>query len=509
MAAPAAPAAITVDPEQIRAELLRRRAERQGFVAWLRSARTEEGPFPDWPYIWQYATDLAAGESIILLKERQILASWIGAAYAHWTAAYHQGHHAGVISAGLFEAEEFARKIGIVARHDGHDAKGVRRIGYANGSQVLIFPATETAGISFTLKLALLDEFSKHPYGRENLAAVSRSLRKDDGQLVIFSTSHPGIGATGAFHDEWAREDSSARKLFYGRGTRPDRQDDWYEGERGKPGMGDHAMAAYHPRSPDEAFSAAEGLLFAAEFDRERNVRPFVGPWDACRWRVAAIDVGGQDPTAISAIGINQNFIGPLTDINDALRPEFERMTMHVYGQYYKRGEAAASLQEIDRYLRLIGGPQELSLLPVDAGAGTASLVGSLQGMGYRAVAAVKGRRQAFGMMGQMLQSGRLTIEPTCTPLINEILTTFHKERRDMSVGSGEMPLVTPANHHADAIDTVKDAIMTVLFAMPDESGLGKVRRMSERAPSQAPRNPWHRPSAPSPTGYLHRMGAR
>ena len=486
---------------------LRRRAERAGFPAWLRSARTEEGPFPDWPYIWSYAADLASGESIILLKERQILASWVGAAYAHWTAAYHAGHHVGVISAGLFEAEEFARKIGIVARHDGHDARGVRRIGYASGSQVLIFPATETAGISFTLKLALLDEFSKHPYGRENLAAVSRSLRKDDGQLVIFSTSHPGIGATGAFHDEWVRPDSSAKKLFLGRGTRPDRQADWYEGERGKPGMGDHAMAAYHPRTPDEAFSAAEGLLFAAEFERERNVRALAAeqPWDACRWRVASIDVGGHDPTAISAIGVNQNFIGPLTDINDGLRPEFERMTMHVYGQYYRRGEAAASLQEIDRYLRVLGGPGMIDLLPVDAGAGTASLVGSLVGMGYRAVPAVKGRQQAFGLMGQMLQSGRLTIEPTCGPLINEILTTFHRERRDMSVGSGDMPLLTPADHHADAIDTVKDAIMTVLFGMPDVSGLGRVRWMGARSESRADSVSFFPPAST----MLHRMQVR
>ena len=74
-----------------------------------------------------------------------------------------------------------------------------------------------------------------------------------------------------------------------------------------------------------------------------------------------------------------------------------------------------------------------------------------------------------------------------------------------MSVGGGDMVLVTPANHHADAIDTVKDAIMTVLFGMPDVSGLGRVRWMGARSESGEDSASLFPPAST----MLHRMEAR
>src|SRR5688572_24495908 len=50
------------------------------FSEWLfTKARTEQGPFPDWQYLRDFARALETGQDIIVLKRRQILISWVTA----------------------------------------------------------------------------------------------------------------------------------------------------------------------------------------------------------------------------------------------------------------------------------------------------------------------------------------------------------------------------------------------------------------------------------------------
>ena len=448
--------------EEAAAEKARRRATDTPFPTWLRTARTEEGPFPDWPFVWDYAEHLASGSDIVVLKRRQILISWITAAYFHWFASRHPGRHLAVISSGDRYAKKQGRRIVSVARADGYDVSGTERIEYPNGSDISIFPSTEHAAIGDTLHAAHLDEFADHPYAAEGLAAITPGLSGGHGQLIITSTTHVGIGRFGPFWEAWSG-DSSARKVAYLRGVRPDQNDDWYEAESHKPGMTAAAMAAYYPRTAEEAWSSPSGLVYGEDsdgiaiFDKRLNLAPAPAAWAECKWRVASVDPGGRDPTAVLALGVTAD----------------ERY--HVYGLRYERGPVGAI--PIHEYLSRLHERGSLHAVFVDPS--QASLIATLAGMGWPACAAPNAKLDGIGHVASLLRERRLTVDPSLTAWTREVETYWWDERKDMATGGTALATKTPAEHHADAMDATRYAVMGVLFAMPSRrTSTGQVGRI-------------------------------
>lgn len=440
----------------------------EAFTDWLfTKARTEVGPFPDWPYLREYAEALESGEDIICLKRRQILISWVTAAWFHFQASRNPYHHGAIVSAGKDPAKKQARRIVFVARADGYDVSGTDLIKYPSGSELTILPSTQHAGVGESLPLGLhADELAFHPYAKENLATIQPAVSNSGGQTIITSTSNPEMGAVGPFHDIWMATPEGPGKLFYGRYVRPDQLEDspFWAAEQAKPVNAGGNFSAFYPLTPEQAFLSRAGLVY--ELNHELTIRERRTDWFDCAWRVVGIDLGGGDgdPTAITPMG--------LTRSTSIVRPSFEAME-HITSlqvevhQYAEHGGKRMGIGEIDAYLKRIGGPTKLDLISV-AETGGETVTTTLQRMGYNAVRHKAVRSDIDTHIRWWYDSGLCTIDPQCTTSIREFGVYRWKKARNQLGEQYETS--TPDWTHGDYMDARRAALMAILNGLPTQT---------------------------------------
>ena len=461
------------------------------FLEWLtKTAQTELGLFPDWPYLLKAANAYASGKDVMWLKRRQIIASWITAAYIHWSASRFPYNHWAVVSAGEREAKKQGRRIKYVAQKDGIPVRGVDLIVYPNGTEVNILPSTDAAGIGENLPGGVhFDEFSKHPYGQQNLAAVGPAVSNSGGQTLITSTTHEGMGEAGCFFDAWQGDDDflsedpefydetdTQIRLFSGRFCRPDQGDAFIDAERLRPGYTDEVMSAYYPHSPAEAFTSRTGLVYP-QFHKSIHVMEPEVPWDKCLWRTVAIDPGGRDPTGLLAIGVY-----PAMPVNEWEQDQVvQRPRPGIKGQWrhhvYKvlRAEGPVSAYDMRDWMKTLG---RARIHRVEVGeTGGSNLRETLKamqlwpGIQIPAFKPPMDRKQGVGQVRWMLEQGLISISPDCPDLIEEFGQYWiHEARQTMSPRADNFPTTTPAHHHADLLDTLRYAVMGIFMAMPTRS---------------------------------------
>lgn len=277
----------TLTGPQIQAmgEEARERLARLYFADFLRFIRIESPSpaggllsaglvqFEQWPHLLAVAHDLATHRLLVWLKAKQIGASWTGAAYSVWVASYQPRALIGLFSKGEAEASELLRKC--KTAHANLPAplripraeKGVNNLGameLANGSRILAFPSTESAGIGYTFTVVIMDEADFHPYFAENFAALKPTVDAG-GQLWVLSTSNPGSVASGFKSLFRQAPGNGFRPIFYGWDVRPDRDMAWYE--RTMRESIDQALTRRnYPNSADEALAPPQALMaFNAE----------------------------------------------------------------------------------------------------------------------------------------------------------------------------------------------------------------------------------------------------
>lgn len=451
------------------------------FVDWLfDKAQTELGNFPDWPYLRRYAEALVraaeTGKTLMVLKRRQILISWVTAAYYHWSASRFPYNHSAALSAGEREAKKQGRRIKYIAEKDGYPVRGVDLIVYPNGSEINILPATEVGGIGESLPGgAHFDEYSKHPYGESNLAAITPSVVNSGGSTLITSTTHPGMGEAGCFFDVWQGdedflsedpdfyyEDDSSIRMFFGRDCRPDQGDEYIESQRLVPGVTDENMAAYYPRSPAEAFRSRTGLVFP-QFSKGLHVMPAEVPWEKCLWRVVGYDPGGRDPAGLVAVGVYPAH--PINPVSPSgVRGQWRH---HVYATW--RTEGAISAYDVRDWVR---GQGYAGVHKVFVGeTGGATLIETLKAMKLPAFKPPMAKKEGIGHMRWMLENGYLTVDSEMKELIDEFGQYWiHEGRQTLSPRGDTFPTTTPAHHHADLLDALRYAVMGILMTMPRPS---------------------------------------
>ena len=423
--------------------------ETDTFEHWLfTEARTELGPIPDWPYLRDYAQRLQSGRDVICLKRRQILVSWITAAWMHWTASRNPYHHCAVVSAEGRAARKQGRRIVIIARNDGWDVQGVELITYPNGSEITILPSTEHAGVGESLAGVMhYDEFAFHPYGSENMATIQPAVSNSGGQTVVTSTANPQMGMAGAFFALWESADDDMR-LFYGRDVRPDQDAEWMARER-KRYATVAEFNAYYPENPTDAFEAHAGLVYGADadgidiFSRIQSVKPAPFALADAKWRVYAVGPGGTDPTGTLVVGISHD----------------ERW--HVFRE--RREPGTPSFLTIRDWLNQTPGGVTCGWADGEAA------VGALRGSGlFETYAAIKDRQAGIAQVQMLLRERRLTVDPSCEKLIHEFSTYWHDEPGDNTLRQTALSTKTPRKlHHAELLDCLRYIVMGVLDAMP------------------------------------------
>jgi len=389
----------------------------------------------------ELAESWGARESQVILKARQLGISWLIAFLAAWKGR--QGVQVGMISAGQRESRELLRRVAYVERHLPKAMRvpiivNVDEIRYpSSDGMVMAFPSTESAGISYTFGLAVMDEAAFHPWGSANYTALRPTLSAG-GQFIALSTADPALGPSGFFHDLYW--DSKAGRTGYSAVFlpwfgRPGRDSVWLAREKAAfSGMPDE-FDAYYPTTDDAAFVARSGLVYP-QFLHSRHVRPAPFRIGDARRIVAGIDFGGGDPTAIVVLGLSATH------------------HVHQFAEFYKKGSVG-----VDQLVAFLGA-WNVDTVVCDPSEPVA--IATLQGAGINAIPADNRRGEGLGSVAFLLDNDRLSIEPSLTNSIEEFRGYRWSERIDPN-DREKYKTKTPVNNHADAMDARRYAVMELL----------------------------------------------
>lgn len=449
------------------------------------------GPIPFDVYDYQRERALAweSGVSEIILKPRQVGFSWLAAAYAYWTAGYHQSAHVALFSAGETEVKKLIAKVSYIHDHlplsiQASGKVGIETAAFIGGSTITGYPATKKAGIGTTLKVALFDEAAFHAYLRENQGAVVPALG-DFGQLIILSTADPSLATYGHFHDFYFKSKAgltNCAAVFLPADIRPGRDAAWFANERLKYPNDPDTFSAFYPFTDLEAFVGRTGLVYGRDerdgvliFDEVRNMKPAPTEWAKCKWRIGGVDPGSQDPTGMLAVGVTQD----------------ERV--HVYSLSRRRGPVG--VQEMAEWFWEIeqrgGGKFNWTVCDPSA----VSVPKSLIQVGIPCYPANNDKRARLGLVATWLKSGRLTFSPHLKEIAEEMHSYWYVERKENGLGGGNPAATrTPANHHADLLDVLGYICLAIVAGLPSSPAVaGRQVWGAETTRRKRPEQVWAR----------------
>lgn len=430
---------------------------------------------------WQHQAELAelfeTGQSVIILKARQLGVSWIIAAYVLWKAMYQPYAVILLISkTGKPDALELMEKVDdwyrylpewLRTRQTKYTKDLPSYMEFANGAKIIALGSTEDAGRSFTGSLVVVDEAAFHPYAETNYAAYKPTLTGEHpGQLIMCSTAN---GPIGLFHDLW--QDSTLTKRFYPWWAAPYRQTknehgytgepsmEWLERERadfkGLPSL----FRAEYPANAAEAFTSSTGLvfgmdddgvlIFSPELHPKGNLSPDPCRWEDCKWHYAGIDWGGSEgnPTAVDLIGVTSSG------------------RVHKFLSFH---QSSAGADEIDTFLNEHCPPNGFD--SIECGADESVSIQTLRNAGWPAKAADTDRLEGLGTYKYFLKSRRFTENPeTCPESVAEYHSYFNKPATDPTTKQ-RYATKTPHDHHADHKDATRYVLMRIL---KDEASRG------------------------------------
>ena len=323
---------------------------------------------------------------------------------------------------------------------------------FDSGGGVVAFASTDHAGISYTFQLWVQDEAAFHPYGAQNFAAIMPAVA--NGQVLVMSTAAPKLGPSGHFHDlYWAskRGETGFTAVFEAR-RRPDRDAAWYARMRatyiGRP----EEFDAYYPETDTDAFVGRSGLVYPM-FSEARHVMAAPQPWGECLRRVAGIDFGGGDPTAVVVLGVSER---PwVAQQGELLGGKVAIRHVHQYGEFYERGPVTVEM--LADYLRKWPGIGAVMCDPSQP-----VVIATLRAAGFNAIPADNKRGEGLGAVAMLLDKGTLTIDPSCKSSIAEFPGYRWSERTDPNDHT-KYATSTPVDHHADAMDARRYAVMDIL----------------------------------------------
>lgn len=442
--------------ERIYIELARR-----SFKHFLRFVVTEtvtgdERPAPDWPYVVEMAERLDSGNSIVLLKSRQLYQSWLLAAFALFTAQM-KGGNVLEFSQGQDYSRELLRKSKFIYDRlplelrmplvtDNRD-----ELSFRDAGRIMSFPSTVDAGRGFTGRLVLVDEAAFHPYAQENYRAY-RPTAADGGQVVIVSTAN---GPFGFFYNQFMAAQagtSGYEQVFYPWSVRPDRDEEWYRREE-KAYEGFHEdFLRENPSTIEDAFTTMSGLVYK-EFQPDVHVGVPPIPFERCRLRVAGVDWGGGDPSAVVVLGLSPDD--------------------HIYQYDEWAATGPITLDEIGGFIRRWRDRAPLMSVECDPSQGVAIRTLARQ-FAIPARPANNKRGEGLDVTRFLLQNNRLMIDPNCVRSIEEFYGYRWRESRDPNTKE-RYATTTPVDHHADLMDARRYALVRLLQFMRSGPTLSNV----------------------------------
>ena len=410
--------------------------------------------FERWPHLIERAEAWERGDGEVILKARQLGLSWLVAAYTLWRGLYWPGDIA-LISKGEREAKKQLKRSAFVYsqlpdhfRTHAPARFATEEATFHNTNTMLALPSTEDIGVSYTFRRVVMDEEGFHPYAKGNFGALEPTMSAG-GQFLGLSTANPRLGPNGFFHDQyWGSKAGKTgyRAVFIPWYARPERDAAWLSERRGHFTGLSEEFDAYYPATDAQAFVARSGLVYP-QFDtnvhvwvpREGHEDPWHW-WDSVR-RVAGVDFGGGDPTAVTMLGMSG------------------KHHLHQFGEFYRRG--AVGIAEIAGYIAGWDGPGIAVCDPSEPVA-IETLNQALRGTGWTAQAADNRRGVGLGFVGWLLDENRLSIDAGCLDSIAEFPGYRWATRTDPN-DKNRYATSTPVDNHADGMDARRYAVMELL----------------------------------------------
>lgn len=408
-------------------------------------------PFEQWPHLVTLLNEWEKKKSGVVLKARQLGVSWAVAVYAAWVAR-RPGALVLLLSQGQMESFELLRKVkDVLQEHRTHpvelhkDAEGSVEI--LGGGKIVALPSTARAGRGYTATLVIADEAAYHPYAEDNYVAYKPAL-DGGGQLLVVSTANGNLGFFSDMYWGAVQGANGYEHWFLPWHLRPGRDEAWLKRERkafrGLPAE----FKQEYPDTPEDAFVSLTGLVYP-QFHVDRHVARNAVAWEQNKWRLAGVDFGGGDPTAIVPMGVSWDD------------------HVHQYGEFYRAGPV--TIEEIGSYLWTLHRIAPFHAILADPSQQVA--IASLRSLGLPVYPADNRRGEGLGNVAWLLDNNRLTIDDRCEHSIGE----FHGYRWKESIDPNSkerFATSTPVDHHADAMDARRYAVMHIIKSIQsDHSG--------------------------------------
>lgn len=357
---------------------------------------------------------------------------------------------------------------------------------FDGAGSILIFPSTPDAGVGYTFQKVTMDEFAFHDYAMPNYEALRPALPRG-AQFIIFSTSNPELGEYGPFKKMW---DSANKRGFSKRflpwNIRPEHTMEFYREEKDAYEGSENQFKAFHPLEETDAFSGKSGLVFPQFVDGYPHVQEPSCDWSEYKFRVAGIDPGGGDPTAIVPLGITHDWV-------------FEQPW-----EFYTK--EVVTLDEMFDWLWRLHGEAPFDYIWMDAPR-KSPYIAQLQWRGLPVVGANKDKGARLSMHAWVLEQRRLRIAPGCVNSRAEYAGYMFPERTDPNT-KDKYRTSTPVDHHGDAIDARGYAILGAMEAIRRGTNDTPPRIEYNRAPRKNTplwSDPWEARAKPPGVTYTRR----
>jgi len=233
-------------------------------------------PLELWPHIKKTIKTFLESRLVVILKSRQIGASWLIATYVLWYAMFNKGANILLFSKGEREAIELLGKayrvlgqlppfLKLKPKPDSSEELGFPEM----MSSIKAFGSTESAGISFTASMIVCDEWEEHPYAEQNFFFAKPCIDSGNGRFIgVFTRNKKKLTSLARSTFVSALEGKNGfAPLFFPYTVRPGRDEAWYNSRKSEltpeelEGLTpDLYMEGNYPRSVEEALRSTSSI---------------------------------------------------------------------------------------------------------------------------------------------------------------------------------------------------------------------------------------------------------
>lgn len=230
-----------------------------------------------WDHTIEIADAMTVEQKLVIIKARQIGASWVAAAYACWLFRFYPGSLVGMFSKDQPKAIRLMAKVNFIYKNMpkawqlplASDSKLEMELEFEEGvsSLVTAFSANADSGRGDDFSLVIMDEADFHEDLEEAYPTLAGSVGSTGGQMFLISTINKVKAESVFVSSVTGAPDNGWTMLFYDWRVRPGRDDAWYEREKNAipktsvltPEL---FMSQEFPGSLEEALEPAGALAF-------------------------------------------------------------------------------------------------------------------------------------------------------------------------------------------------------------------------------------------------------